>query len=439
MFKFILKHPSLFTTEYFLQSGYNELLEEFFVKLQLSALYRSKKMPKAFRDALRDAKLKHLLRVAIRLPFWRKKIGNSVLISQHPVSQMHSLPIMTKDDLRSVPIDDRTNKKIAEKFGILNYTSGSTGEPVSFFTDKRLHTHIWAILLRIAGMKKIPRQSVVNLWPSQNPNFSFQNNFYAKTMEELRNRREEIYTLISQSKSILFGFPSLLRFLSDIAEEDNVALRPQLIIVAGEALTPKMRLFLQERFHCKIVNHYGCREISVMAGECESNRFHENSEDVIIEIISEDGFSLKDGEVGNLVVTGLNSHIAPFIRYQLGDQGFFYSDACPCGNPFPSFNFSGRTHDVTPIFLPDGVHILPYRLTGIFNRRFEKIRQYQIDHYATFSFLVRIVRADGYTKKDEQELLNDFKKVVGNSRVSLQYVTSLHPKGSKVLPYIKSF
>jgi len=439
MFKFILEHPSFFTAEYFSQSGHNGFLEEFFVKLQLSALYRSKRMPKAFRDSLRDKKLRRLLRTAERLPFWAGKIKDNTLMPQSSLSRLRSLPVMTKDDLRSVPIEDRTNREISAKFGILNYTSGSTGEPVSFFTDKRLHTHIWAILLRIAGTEKIPRQSVIHLWPSPNPNFSFQNSFYAKTMEELRDRRKKIYTLISRPKSIVLGFPSLLRFLSDIAEEDNVMLHPKLIIVAGEALTPEMRLFLQDRFHCEIVNHYGCREISVMAGECKSGRFHENSEDVIIEVISENGFPLKEGEVGKLVVTGLNSHIAPFIRYQLGDQGFFYGDACPCGNSLPSFNFSGRTHDVTPIFLPDGSHILPYRLTGIFNRRFEKIRQYQIDHYAPFAFLIRIVRVGGYTKKDEQELLDDFKKITCNSHVSLQYVTSLHPRGPKVLPYIKSF
>src|SRR3989344_8644718 len=115
MFKFILEHPSFFTAEYFSQSGHNGFLEEFFVKLQLSALYRSKRMPKTFRDSLRDKKLRHLLRIATRLPFWAEKIRDNTLTSQNPLSQLHSLPVMTKDDLRSVPIENRTNKEISAK------------------------------------------------------------------------------------------------------------------------------------------------------------------------------------------------------------------------------------------------------------------------------------------------------------------------------------
>ena len=439
MFKLILEHPALFTPEYFSFARRYGFLREFFVKLQLSALCRSKRMPTKFRDAIRDKKLMRLLRLASRLSPWRDKIRNNAFASQGPLFQLRSLPVMTKDELRRTPIESRTDGGISSRFGVLNQTSGSTGEPIVFYTDKRLLVHNLASLFRIAGIEGISCKSVIHLWPSFNPNLFFENCFYAKTLEDLRAQRKAIYALVSDPKSIIYGFPSLIRFLSDMAEEDGVSLRPRLIIVAGETLTPGMRLFLQERFCCKIVNQYGCREISVMAGECESGRFHENSEDVIIEVVSEDGTLLKRGEVGKLVITGLNSLIAPVIRYQLGDRGFFYDDACPCGNTLPSFNFDGRTHDVEPIFLPDGVHISPYKLTGIFNRRFEKIRQYQINHWAPYSFMVYIVPTEKFNRDDESEILSDFKQVAKNCQVLLSCVASIESKGAKAVPYIKSF
>src|SRR3989344_7279623 len=267
MFRLILQYPMYFTAANLLQTRAYQFLDEFFTQLQFSALCRSQRAPKEFRDTLRNEKLRRLLKSAACLPFWREKITNNILMSQDTVGQLRTLPILTKDDLRKTPIEDRTSKEISEKFGIRNYTSGSTGEPISFYTDKRLRTNIWAVILRIAGTKKISKRSVIHLWPSSNLNYSFQNHFSVRTMEELHEKRKEIYSLISRPKSIVFGFSSILRFLSDMAKKDNVTLRPDFILVAGEALTPEMHLFLQNQFHCKIVNVYGCNEISVMAGE----------------------------------------------------------------------------------------------------------------------------------------------------------------------------
>lgn len=435
--RLILERPLIFTTSGFLR---RRVLDDFFVQLHLRALRESERNGKRFRDAIQSRKLQRLLRSAARLSFWKERIVSKLLDAEDPVSLLSSMPVTTKIDLRGAPLKERTNRHSITKHGVLTATSGSTGEPLQFFIDKRMKIRSWALLARVGGLQKFSRRSLIHLWPTQNPNPLFDGHFFsAKTSEELWLQRSEIYELAAQPNSILHGSPSVLRFLVEFIQQDGATLRPRVILTSSELLTPQIQLLFEEQFQCSVVSYYGSRELSVMAGRCESCRFHENSEDIIFETVSERGLPVRPGEIGRLVVTGLNSHIAPFIRYYLGDYGFFYPDACPCGSTLPSFNFEGRTHDVAPILLPDGSQILPYRLTGVFNKRFRKIRQYQIDHYAPYSFMAYIVPVGNYAQHDEQELLADFRRVTQNSRVEVRYVTSIPSKGSKILPYVKSF
>jgi len=439
MRELILERPWLFTSERLPWVGRGRSIEEFLVRLHLSALYKNKRASQESLGALQDRKLKHLLRSATRVPFWENRIGAQLLRSNEPLSLIRALPVTTKDDLRRIPIEERTDGRLAAHYGVLSHTSGSTGEPLAFFVDRRLRTRFWALILRVGGLRDVSQKSLVHLWPSPNPNFSFDNHYYAKTMDDLREQKQEIYDLVSGPKSVVFGFPSLVRFVFDLARQDDVTLRPRTVILAGEALTTEARAWFLENSSSRVVNLYGCREISVMAGQCEQGRFHENSEDVLFEVVSEQGAPLKKGESGRLLVTALNNVLAPFIRYDTGDCGAFYSDPCPCGDRSPSFTFDGRTHDVSAIMLPDGSRISPYRLTGIFNRRFDKIRQYQIEHYAPSAFRIFIIPTERYTQEDEAGMLVDMKRIAKTDEVSVNRVDAISLCGLKALPYVKSF
>jgi len=438
MFKLILEQPQLFTDEYFLTN--NQLIEEYLVYLHFSGLRSGEKKSQEFQKIVRHNKLKRLLTAAVTLPFWKSRIKNECIDAKDIESMLHFLQVTSKLDLRSVSLEERTNYNIASRYGVITATSGSTGEPLQFFIDRRLRIRQWALMSRVGGLRYFSRRLLVHLWPTQNPNPLFGGHFFSvKTTEELQYQIPDICRLVSQPNSILHGLPSLLRLLSEVAEKSGLALRPQVVITSGEELSPEARTILSEKFHCKVASYYGSRELSVMAGQCDIGRFHENSEDVIFEVVSENGEPLKIGETGRLVVTGLNSYIAPFIRYHLGDYGFFYDDSCPCGNPLPSFNFKGRAHDTVPIILSDGNHIFPYKLTGIFNKRFKKIRQYQIDHYAPNSFLVKVIPTGVFNENDLLELTLELKNITRNGKIVLHCVESIEKNGSKILPYIKSF
>jgi len=437
MERLILERPHLFSLAYLPKMG--QMSENLLVGMHLTALRDSLNDSWATREALRNRKLRRLLSSAVTLSFWQKKIPEDLLRIKDPIALLPLLSVTTKAELRLTNMAARTQSSATATHGILTSTSGSTGEPLQFFIDRRLAVRQCALLGRVAGLDTFSPALLVHLWPTANPNPLFDHTFFcAATPEALASQKHEIYASLSRPGVVLHALPSLLRILLELANHDGIVLRPMRIVTSSEVLVPELSLLLSKAFQCPVASYYGSRELSVMAGRCRVGRFHENSEDVIFEVVSENGTPLKKGKTGRLVMTGLNSFISPFIRYYAGDHGFFYPDTCPCGNPLSSFGFEGRTHETVAILLPNGEHIFPHRLTGIFNRRFDKILQYQIDHYAPYAFRILLIPSTLYSRLDEQEIVREFTEITHGS-VDVRRVSSIKSYGSKVLPYIKSW
>ncbi|MHC4985289.1 MAG: XrtA system polysaccharide deacetylase [Planctomycetota bacterium] len=82
---------------------------------------------------------------------------------------------------------------------------------------------------------------------------------------------------------------------------------------------------------------------------------HITSENVIVEIVRDDQ-PVGPGEDGEIVVTQLDCHAMPFIRYRTGDVGSLSDEPCPCGRGLGVMNVvKGRSNDF--LVAPDG-HIV---------------------------------------------------------------------------------
>ena len=118
---------------------------------------------------------------------------------------------------------------------------------------------------------------------------------------------------------------------------------------------PEQREFLEETFGGKVFNRYGCREISLLASECERHTgMHVNSDAVIVEIEPVAGMP---ENVGRVLVTDLLNRSMPLIRYEIGDfASWVDGPACPCGRSLPRIaQIEGRSTDF--LRLPDGTLI----------------------------------------------------------------------------------
>jgi len=108
------------------------------------------------------------------------------------------------------------------------------------------------------------------------------------------------------------------------------------ILCASENLYPWQRGLLAEVMKCRVWSFYGHSERAVLAGECEvSTYYHIQPEYGIIELINKDGNPVtNEDELGEIVVTGFNNSVCPFIRYGTMNLAVLSNAKCKCGRNY---------------------------------------------------------------------------------------------------------
>ena len=108
-----------------------------------------------------------------------------------------------------------------------------------------------------------------------------------------------------------------------------------------------LRVLAREAWDVPVYDTYSAGEFGALALQCpQHEHLHVQSENVLLEILREDGSACAPGEVGRVVVTDLHNFAMPLIRYALGD----YAEAggpCPCGRGLPVIRrIAGRSSNM---------------------------------------------------------------------------------------------
>jgi phenylacetate-CoA ligase len=154
----------------------------------------------------------------------------------------------------------------------------------------------------------------------------------------------------------IFAYPSAAYVLCLHARKQRRNLRGlgiKAAFVTGEVLFPYQRDLISDTLNCPVANGYGGRDSGFLAHECPQGGMHVMADAVILEIVDSAGRGVPPGEIGEIVVTDLYSHEAPFIRYATGDIGAYSTRGCSCGRALPLIErIEGRSNDL--IVAPDG-------------------------------------------------------------------------------------
>jgi phenylacetate-CoA ligase len=201
----------------------------------------------------------------------------------------------------------------------------------------------------------------------------------------------------------LFGYPSALFLLCEHARQEGRNLRGlgvKVAFVTGEVLYEYQREVISDVLNCPVANGYGGRDSALIAHECPQGGMHVLADAVMLEVVDPAGRPVPAGEAGEIVVTDLYSHEAPFIRYGTGDIGVMSERRCRCGRALPLLErVEGRSNDT--IIAPDGRMINSLAL--IYSvREVEGIERFRIRQKAVNAFHVEIVR-DGSLPGDGEE------------------------------------
>jgi len=261
------------------------------------------------------------------------------------------VPIITKDIIRSFPVEKRVDPRISEKLVHKVRTSGSTGEPLEIWTNRTE-----SLIQTLKGIRFLsewgysPFDSTIRLWggDSETKKSVVQKYglFRRKDLAILDQPNIAINEILKSSCDVLIGVRSSLEALADALEKSNVEIKPHICVSMGEMITEEHRKRFKKQFGCKTLSIYGCEEIGNIAWECpmSERNLHVDMETVMLNI-QDENFSNEE-QFGSVIATNLESFTMPFIRYKLGDYVISpEEEVCKCGRTLPLLGEVRGRHD----------------------------------------------------------------------------------------------
>jgi len=354
---------------------------------------------------------KHLdatLDAALRIPFYRERFASK---SQRLID----LPILAR---RQVPELATAVRALHPDASLLasGLTSGSTGNPVSFFYDGAHQASRFAArarYLRENGWNPFQRSLWIVSTAMQSPDLLFTQRsrlLGISFMSHLTDMEQLADALRKINPVFLYSYPVNLDGLARIFEVRGERLPSLRKIFSGsEVLEDSQRERVQKVFGVDVADNYGSTE-AFLAWECPMRSYHVNAEHVIVEIVDDNGAPSAPGTLGRVLVTTLRNHLMPLIRYEIGDYAIAVRGACRCGRTLPLIGaIAGR--DINLFTTASGLHFTPWPLFQPLLRR-QWIMQNQIVQRALDRFAVRYVGDRTLSSQDEAEIHRHFESIL---------------------------
>lgn len=278
------------------------------------------------------------------------------------VDDLAKIPTSTKDDVATVPVEDRMARGVNPERLVRHVTSGSTGLPSVILRTRWEDAQLLLMQLRaqvVAGLRPTDlRVHIGAPLPKRLPHRL--GLFRGECLGHNLGSDEMLRRLRELRPDVLVLHPSLLDILLRTPDREELAsVRPRVVFSGAEVLTSTARAACEITFGCSVIDFYGAHEVANIASQCRHcGLYHTNDDGVIVEVLR-DGKPVQAGEEGEVAVTALHSYAMPFIRHRLGDIVRRPAAALPCPVRFGTLeNIRGRTLDY--LDLPNGSLLSPY-------------------------------------------------------------------------------
>lgn len=201
--------------------------------------------------------------------------------------------------------------------------------------------------------------------------------------------------------------------------------RPQSIIVGAEKLHDFQRTLIERVFKAPVFETYGSREFMLIGAECQHlTGLHLSLENLLVEVLDENGRPTPHGEEGNVVITDLFNYGMPFVRYVNGDRAVAGFEMCPCGRGLPLLKkVVGRQLDT--LQTPDGRRV-PGEFFPHLIKDFPAIRRFQVVQADLGTIVLKVVVNGELLRADQERLLETIRQCTGEAvRLDLQLVDDI--------------
>ncbi len=389
--------------------------------------------------------------VGAHVPYYRRRFGECGFkpARVHSLAALRHLPLLTKAEIRAHSDDFRHPQ--AGPLARLN-TGGSSGEPLVFYIGKERVSHDVAAKWRATrwwGVDIGDREAVV--WGSP-IELGAQDRVRAQRDKLLRTQLLPAFEMTeakldgfvarlrAQRPRMLFGYPSALSHIAHHAQRRGVALNDlglRVAFVTGERLYDEQRATIERVFGCPVANGYGGRDAGFIAHQCPDGGMHLTAEDVIVEIIGNDGRPVPDGQPGEIVVTHLCTREYPFIRYRTGDWAVMSTQRCACGRGLPMLaEIQGRSTDF--VVAQDGTVMHGLSLIYVL-RELPGVQGFRIVQESLALTRVQVVPGAEFGPQQELALVAGLRRRLGaHVQVAVERVAAIAPEKSGKHRYVIS-
>jgi phenylacetate-CoA ligase len=400
--------------------------------------------PDAIRD-LQSGLLRRLLRHAYQhTAHYREVMDERGLRPEdfESAADLHSLPLLDRDTVRAT-MDSRLSGA-GPAWTIKKSTSGTTGEPVvvKYNAESRhwrdatrwrgygwggyrigmraFHywgfgpqTASWFARQKTAIDRRVKRDLYVDCTPRSDEALT-------DAVRQLVKFRPQVMVAYAA------GAAALAKFVNEMGlrEWDDFP-----VIVGAERLWPKDREQIHRAFG-PAFETYGCREVMLMASECEHhNGMHTSMETMVVEVVvrNPDGTTraAKPGETGEVVITDLHNLACPMIRYLNGDLAVAHEPGtCSCGRGMAKIGpIEGRTTETLRDGRGNAVGGMVFNI--LFGVMEHVVNKFQVVQKKDGAVVMKVVPKDGPVLPD------------ANSRAIHQFAQKYLPGAPFAIEYVE--
>lgn len=186
--------------------------------------------------------------------------------------------------------------------------------------------------------------------------------------------------------------------------------------MTGEVLVEPDREAIASAFGAPVVIEYGCRDGGILALGCPAGRLHIPQENVILELLDEQGHPVRPGQVGEVVVTHLETYAMPLIRYRTGDlaRASTHSRRCECGVSLAALaEVRGRLTDQIVCRAGEQVRRMHALALIYVLREVDGIRQFRITQRSIDELDVDVVPTARFDNDSERTILLGLRRRLG--------------------------
>ena len=390
-----------------------------------------------------------LVKVGENVPYYRDCFASLGFNPQevNSLADLQKLPLLTKAIIRAE--GDRMKSDIAKGLARFN-TGGSSGEPLIFFIGAERISHdvaakwratrwwdvdigdpeivVWGSPIELGTQDRVrvirDKFMRTELMPAFQMNETNLDQFVAR----IRERRPKM----------LFGYPSAISHIAAHAKKRGIALNDlgvKVVFCTSERLYDHQREAISSALACPVANGYGGRDAGFIAHECPAGGMHITAEDIIVEIIDENGTIQPSGIAGEIVVTHLATSDFPFIRYRTGDIGRLGTERCDCGRGLPLLTeIQGRSTDF--VIASDGTAMHGLALIYIL-RDMPAVKAFKVVQESIEQTEVFLVTDASFDATMTEKIVREFQKRLGNSvRININITDSIPSEKSGKYRYI---